>query len=176
VGGVVVSKSKLIPLLVVVGVTFAAPPTYAATADFATGSGSTETQTFSFSAVGGPGLFDSPFSASGTMTYSGPDGSFTAVVICLVVDGNRAAIRGQDAVAGGNVLFIVEDNGTPGAGQDRFGRFLTTQDFGCGLFSGPVPSGLGSVITAGEIVVSGFCENPKEQKNKEKCKDKKDKS
>ena len=165
--------STLTALAVFVALACAASPAAAAPGDFAAGSGSVDGATFSFEAVGGPGPFpELPDSASGTMTYSSPEVTVTATVTCLVVEENRAVIRG--ITESGNIRFTVEDNGTPGAGVDRFAGPSDIQNFGC---PGIAPAGSGSPITAGDIVVSAACDSLKEHKDpdKDKCKDKKDK-
>jgi hypothetical protein len=114
---------------------------------------------FSFNATGGP----SPLGggATGSMFYSqqfGPPATVTAAVRCLFVVGNQATIVGRitattgtpppGAFFGSNMTFYVEDNGTPGAGIDRWqAQFGPTNESSCPQFS------LGPTIAQGEILV-----------------------
>ena len=135
--------------------------------DSATGSGTvvsvtpflTNTNSFTFSAVGGPGT-----SATGTMAWQhatsfGVDQTLVASVYCLIVDGNRATLHGTITSAtqahylvGGSLLFEVEDGGDPGAGGDRWRPLLSSVPQPCNRVP-PAPT----PIPTGEIeVVDGL--------------------
>ena len=99
------------------------------TGDTAQGSGATylggdTLAHFDFSATSG----SSGESPTGDMTYSDKFGELQASVDCLAVSGNKAIVTGiitqatplSSIVVGSRVKFWVVDNGTPGAGQDRF--------------------------------------------------------
>jgi hypothetical protein len=180
------SKScKFMPFLVAALLASAASPAAADVGDLATGSGTTAAgETFSFSVVGGPGPNPElgSQSASGPLAYSGPFITGTGEAYCMLIDGNTALIKGNitsstDPTFVAGVWFVVQDNGTPGAGVDRFSGPPSPQDFGCGSGQAAFLPGMGSLLTAGDIVVSGACDNPKEHTDpaKDKCKDKKDK-
>lgn len=148
------------------------------------GSGSTQPgEVFEFSVMGGSGPFDIANAASGVMTWSGPtpQGGFmsmTADAYCLLVDGDRARMRGNvtassthPEIVGRQIQFYIEDNGPYGAGLDRFAGPLTptTQDFGCPLILAPLG---GALLTAGDVVVERArgCKQHKTDPDKDKCK------
>jgi hypothetical protein len=116
---------------------------------------------FDFTATGGPGATGG--GATGSMTYNevfGGGSTVQAQVRCLFVSGNRATIVGVIvastftsgiAVVGNQMIFYVEDNGTPGARIDEwsvhFGAAVDVTD--CRQFVD-----LANPILTGEIVVS----------------------
>jgi Bacterial Ig-like domain (group 1) len=152
----------LVLLASVLAAAMFAQPALADVGDFATGSGTSfqsgPPTSFNFNATGGPdpmGAF-----ATGNMFYSQqfPPATVTAVVRCLFVVGNRATIVGRitsvtgsppsGAFPGSNMTFYVQDNGTPGAGIDRWlPQFGIASEFACPQFV------LGPPIAQGEIVV-----------------------
>jgi Thrombospondin type 3 repeat len=131
-------------------------PAEAATGDSASGSGinNPNGETFSFSATSGL----SGENAAGTMSYVQGQFTIVAAVRCLTVTGNRAVIvgtivesnlpPGSAGATGNETSFFVEDNGTPGAGVDRF-----LANFGGRIE--PCERGFvsGSTIRSGEVTV-----------------------
>jgi hypothetical protein len=134
------------------------------------------TPAFHFSAVGGPGTAGG--GATGTMLYldNRPGGAPTIVadVKCLFVSGNRATVVGlitgssipppEAGSVGDHMTFFVEDNGSPGAGQDRWlAVFGAASETSCTHFT------LGPPIAAGEISVT-VPSTPTTPTSKQQCK------
>jgi hypothetical protein len=130
-----------------------APSGVASIGDAATGSGidSFGGNPFSFAATGGI-----HGSATGTMQYTEQAGHnvWSATVRCLVVSGNRAIVVGttvsSSPVLGLDLVFGVEDEGTPGAGLDQFVAGFAT---GIGSCDSLTTADIVGPITAGEITV-----------------------
>jgi hypothetical protein len=144
---------KLVPALVLVSLASAAPPATGAVGDSATGAGTNETgDSFDFTAAGGPGD-----SATGTMQYTSPVVSATAVVDCLRVVGTAATVGGTITASsnlsfvGIDLFFYVHDNGVLGApNPDAFEEAFQLDPTPC---HDPTA---GFDLTTGEIeVVSG---------------------
>jgi hypothetical protein len=126
----------------------------------ATGSGVSQfSDGFAFSATGGPGD-----TGTGTMTLDQGifGGTQSASVKCLLVSGDIAVIVGTVTNStsafyhvGWDMIFIVEDLGTPGAGVDSFYAFFNQDPTSCDEYASFLTS-RNNPITAGEISVVGL--------------------
>jgi hypothetical protein len=155
-------RRLMIVVLATLAAAFGSSPALAATGDSASGSGTTSASSengssaFSFAATGGTGSGGG--GASGTMSFESAPTSIQADVRCLFVSGNEAAIVGLITAStvpppgagavGNHMVFQVQDNGTPGAGQDLFvATFGQASETSCQSLR------LGSPIETGEITV-----------------------
>src|SRR5207302_10336843 len=88
---------------------------------------------------------NTPSPPSGDMTLVTSAGLTKAKVTCLAVSGSSAVIVGSVTKGIGSMLrFTVQDNGSRGAGHDRF-----KHDSSCSCYIG----GQGPTITQGNLVV-----------------------